>query len=61
MHEEVNVALVSCSQKHTLVLDVLNRLWYFGSKESVGVGSDDKICQFEPIRLGSVGSFEDGG
>ena len=37
----VKVALVSAAQRHTLILDTDNKLWYFGAKESVGVKAQD--------------------
>jgi hypothetical protein len=45
--------MVSCAKKHTILLDSSNKMWYFGSKEAVGVVSHDKVNQFDPIRLTS--------
>jgi alpha-tubulin suppressor-like RCC1 family protein len=32
MLEDTHVAKVSCADKHTLILDVNGKLWYFGAK-----------------------------
>ena len=34
---DTNIAYVSAGSKHTLCLDVNGKLWYFGSKEAVGI------------------------
>lgn len=35
--KEVKFILASCGSKHTIALDTLGKLWYFGCKGSVGI------------------------
>ena len=37
------------------MLDVNNKIWYFGLKQGVGIqAKNDSLCQYEPVRLTAV-------
>ena len=62
---DTKIAFVTAGSRHTLCLDVNGKLWYFGAKEGVGIFSNEKKMQFEPILLDSESqqqqqSFEKG-
>jgi alpha-tubulin suppressor-like RCC1 family protein len=38
--KEVKFIMASCGSKHTLALDTSGDLWFFGSKQSVGIDDE---------------------
>ena len=45
------MAWASAGARHTLCIDSEGRLFYFGSKEAVGIPGKDSQMQFYPVRL----------